>query len=147
MIWLARRGLGLLVVTGATAIALSACAKSNATTPVSPTPNPTPTLTTEAFSGILAPTEAGVFPFTVSATGTVRVTLTEVGPANPVALGLSVGLWNSTTLTCDDIVKNEAAETGTALVGKAEPGSFCARVYDVGNVVDTMPYKLEVIHP
>jgi hypothetical protein len=58
-----------------------------------------------------------------------------------------VGLWNPTTLACDEIVKNEAAAAGTTLVGTAEPGSFCARVYDVGNVVDTMPYKLEVVHP
>ncbi len=136
----------MLAMAVALAFALSACAKSSATTPTAPTPPP-PALTTETFTGVLAPTDAGVFQFTVSAAGIVRLTLTEPGPNDPVPLGMSVGLWDTTTLSCSEIVKNENAQTGTAIVGSAEPGGFCARVYDTGNVVGTAAYSLEVIHP
>jgi hypothetical protein len=144
---LARRRLVLFASTVALLSVVSGCAKTS-TTPVAPTPPVTdPVLTTEDFAGALIAQGSDVIQFTVSAAGTVRVTLTEIGPTDPVVLGLSVGLWDATNSVCTDIVKNESAQAGTTIVGRAEPGTFCSRVYDVGNVVDTEPYKLQVIHP
>ncbi len=138
--------LALLAAAIALAFALSACSKNTTTTPVAPTPPP-PTLSTDTFTGVLSPLGASVFQFAVTATGKVSMTLTETGTTDPVGLGMSLGLWDSTALTCSEIVKNDNSQTGTVIVGTAEPGTFCARVYDVGNVVSTAGFSLEVIHP
>ncbi len=129
------------------AFATSGCGKNNATPESPTTPIVEPPSKTEDFTGNLAPQASDVYQFSVSAKGTVSVTLTEVGTSSPVVIGMSVGLWNISTLTCDDIVKNDAAAAGTTIVGTAEAGTFCSRVYDVGNVVTTQPYKLQVVHP
>jgi hypothetical protein len=123
--------------------ALSAAGCGNSTT--SPTATPTTTSVTDTFSGTLNRNGASSFAFSVSAAGTVYATLTSVADAS-TNVGLSLGAWNGTA--CSIILSNDAAVQGTTVAGAVTGiGTLCARVYDVGKVVDPLDYQITVVHP
>lgn len=127
------------------ALALSAAACSNNNTVTSPTPT-TPVSVTVTFNGTLTRNGATTFPFNVDAAGYVYATLTAVTDAT-VPVGLSLGIWNATTSACSTVLANDAALQGTTVTGSATNiGQLCARVYDVGKVVDPLDYQLTVVH-
>lgn len=126
------------------AVALAAAACSNNTTPVAPTPDPVSV--TVPFTGTLSRNGASTFAFNVDAAGFVSATLTSIVDTS-VPVGLSLGIWNSTTSTCSAVLSNEAAVQGTTLTGSATNiGQLCVRVYDVGKVVDPLDFQLTVVH-
>ena len=126
------------------AIALSAAACSNNDTVTAPTP--TPVTVTDTFNGTLNRNGAASFPFNVSAQGFVYATLTSVADST-VTVGLSLGIWNTTTSACSIVLANDAALQGTTVTGSATNiGQLCVRVYDVGKVVDPLDYQLTVVH-
>jgi hypothetical protein len=109
---------------------------------------PTPVTTTETYSGTLPQLGSAVHPFTVTATGTATIGLTEVGPLATMAIGVNIGTWDGTN--CTSMTKNDNARAGsTALTGSVVTGSYCVRVYDSGNIpADTsVSYTLQVVHP
>ena len=127
------------------AIALSAAACSNNDSVTSPTPT-TPVSVTDTFNGTLTRNGATSFPFNVSAAGTVYATLTSVADST-IPVGLSLGIWNTSTNACTIVLANDAAVQGTTVTGSATNiGQLCARVYDVGKVVDPLEYQLTVTH-
>ncbi|MEQ1727446.1 MAG: hypothetical protein ABL982_03620 [Vicinamibacterales bacterium] len=127
------------------AIALSAAACSNNDTVTSPTTAP-PVSVTDTFNGTLNRNGAASFPFNVSAQGFVYATLTSVADTT-VPMGLSLGIWNTTTSVCSMVLSNDAAVQGTTLTGSATNiGQLCVRVYDVGKLVDPLDYQLTVVH-
>ncbi len=126
-------------------IALSAAACSNNDTVTSPTPTQ-PVSVTDTFNGTLNRNGAASFPFNVSAQGFVYATLTSVTDST-VPVGLSLGVWNTTTTACSIVLANDAALQGTTVTGSATNiGQLCVRVYDVGKVVDPLDYQLTVVH-
>jgi hypothetical protein len=128
---------------GMLAFALATAACSNNTT-TSPTPT-TSTTVTDTFNGTLNKNGASSFPFSVSAAGYVYATLTSVADGT-TAVGLSLGAWNGTS--CTTVLSNDAAAQGTTITGSATGvGTLCARVYDVGKVVDPLDYQITVVHP
>ena len=127
----------LLVLSGA----CSGNSESTVTTP-------TPVTTTDTFSGTLVQSGAVVHPFTVTAAGSVTISLTEVNPLATLALGVGIGTWDGAT--CSSMTNNTNARVGSAaLLGTAGIGSYCVRVYDVGNIAaDTsVTYTVQVVHP
>ena len=127
------------------AVALSAAACSNNDTVTSPTTT-TAVAVTDTFNGTLNRNGAASFPFNVSAQGFVFATLTSVADST-VPMGLSLGIWNTTTSVCSMVLSNDAAVQGTTLTGSATNiGQLCVRVYDVGKVVDPLDYQLSVVH-
>lgn len=119
-----------------------ACDDSN--TPVTPT-QPAPT-TTETFSGNLNQNGAVTNPFTTAASGTLTATLKSVGPSDTTAIGLSIGTWNGTA--CQIVVANDNATQGAVVTGTvSSAGSFCVRVYDIGQIEQTVSFTVEVVHP
>jgi hypothetical protein len=126
------------------AVALSAAACSNNDTPVAPTP--TPVSVTNTFTGTLTRNGATTFPFNVDAAGVVYATLTAVTDST-IPMGLSLGIWTGSALSCSTVLANDAAVQGTTLTGSAtNTGQLCVRVYDVGKVVDPLDYQLTVVH-
>ncbi len=126
------------------AVALSAAACSNNDTVTAPTP--TPVSVTDTFSGTLNRNGAASFPFNVSAQGFVYATLSSVADST-IPMGLSLGIWNTTTTACSIVLANDAALQGTTVTGSATNiGQLCVRVYDVGKVVDPLDYQLTVVH-
>lgn len=131
-------------LTAAVAVMLSAaaCSKSTAT---SPTTTTAPANVIDTFTGTLTRNGATNFQFSVSAAGVVYATLSSVADASTV-VGLSLGTWNG--ISCAIVLANDLAAQGTTVTGSVTGiGTLCARVYDVGKVVDPLDYQVTVVHP
>ena len=128
-------------------LALAAASACRSTT--TPTTTATaPATVTDTFSGAIAQTANTSFPFTVSATGSVQVTLTDVEPLTTMALGVAVGTWDGTTCT-PGLATNDHAKSGvSALTGTAVAGSYCVQVSDAGNIPPnwTVAFTVQVTH-
>jgi hypothetical protein len=139
-----RYGIRRMVLAGAVAVT-GACGAST-TTPTTPT---TPVTTTESFSGTLAQLGSATQVFTVSATGTVEISLISVAPLATMALG--VGVQSSDGTNClTTITQNDNARSGaSALRGTVAAGTYCVRLYDSGNIPPSgsADYTIQVVHP
>jgi hypothetical protein len=132
------------VVPTVLAAALLSWACDDNATPITPTTGPT---TFETFSGELTINGARAFPFSTLA-GTVTATLTSLGPDSTVAVGFSLGIWSSNVCSTSAVLANDSAVQGSVIVGEAgTAGSLCARIYDVGNLTEPLPFVLTVEHP
>ena len=131
-----------LAAAMAVLLSAAACSKSTAT---SPTTTTAPTNVTDTFTGTLTRNGATNFQFSVSAAGVVYATLSSVADSSTV-VGLSLGTWNGTS--CAIVLANDQAAQGTTVTGSVTGiGTLCARVYDVGKVVDPLDYQVTVVHP
>jgi hypothetical protein len=125
------------------AVALASCGSST-----SPTATPSPTRTTDTFTGSLAAKGATYHLFAVAALGQVDITLTKTDPLATITLGLGVTQTASGACIPVLLAYNNAAVVGTVITGTADVGSYCAAVYDVGNVgADPVAYTVTVTHP
>jgi hypothetical protein len=139
-----RRLCGLSLIMGLAVLA-GACADNTVSTPTTPTTS----VTTDTFSGTFDRQGTSVNPFTVAATGTVTISLTDVQPLTTMALGVAIGTWDGTKCTALT-PKNDNARAGSvALSGTAGAGSYCVEVYDSGNVPPNfaVTYGVQVAHP
>lgn len=140
----------LPVACAVLAVSLAGCGLKDSTATTSTT-SPTTTTSTESFTRKFTLGGNGVDGFTVSAAGSITLSLTAVSPLSTMALGVALGTWDSTSLTCGTIiVKNDNAKSGaTALTGTATAGNYCVKVYDSGNVPSdwTVSYTVQVVHP
>jgi hypothetical protein len=125
-----------------------ACASPSTSSSTAPTAPAAPI--TEMFTGSFSQLGNAAFPFTVSATGSVQVSLTAVAPLSTMALGIDIGQWDGTTSTCTiGVAANDHAKSGvTALSGTATPGTYCVQVSDSGNVPpgSMVTFTVQVIH-
>ena len=107
---------------------------------------PTPTPVTENFAGALNTNGAVTFTFTVTAPGTVTASLTSLSPIATLAVGLSIGTWDGSV--CSASLSNDNTRVSDVLTGNTSlTGSYCVRVYDVGNVTQTEQVAVTVTHP
>ena len=133
-------------VLAVVAAALLGWACDDNTTPTTPT-NPTAPVetTTETFSGDLTVNGARTFAFGSQA-GTVTATLTSLGPDSTLAVGFSLGTWSGSV--CTIVLANDNALQGTIVIGAAGSiSTLCVRIYDVGNLTETLPFLITVEHP
>lgn len=134
------RGLLLLVLA---TLPAWACGSSDddTTTPTQPTPT-----TTETFSGNVNQNGAVTFPFAVQSSGTITATLTSLEPLSTLPIGMSLGTWNGSA--CTVAIANDSATQGVAVSGTVSAaGNYCVRVYDVGNIQNTVSVTVQVVHP
>jgi hypothetical protein len=137
-----RRILRAALIVGGVA-AMAGCDDDQ--TPISPTP-PTPVTVTDTFSGTINKNGAASHNFIANTVGTVTATLTTLTPDPELVVGFGVGTWNGTV--CNVILARDRAVQSTVIYGNVNAsGELCVRVYDVGNVVNTTDYTVEVIHP
>jgi hypothetical protein len=106
---------------------------------------------TETFNGSINQGGAMVHSFNVATTGnTVLAGFTALSPATVTALGLGIGVWDTTSSVCGlNVSQNDVSHSGsTALNGTANAGAYCMRVYDGGNIPAgvTVSYTLQVQH-
>jgi hypothetical protein len=136
-----RRWIGIAL---ALAIGASACGSSDSTTSTTPTV----ARTTDTFTGTVAVGGRDFHSFTITATGTVDVTLTAATPPATIVMGLNIGIpgdskcpamAGASTLT--------AAGASVQLSGIASPGLLCVDVHDVGNQSLPVSYTVTVTHP
>jgi hypothetical protein len=146
------------IARGAVLAALVALTGACGTTTTATTP--TPVQSTDTFSGKLTPENSVVHSFTTITGGSVKATLTSVGPDATQTVGFSLGTYNSTTGVCTVVFDNPAALQATAVFNATAStiGFYCVRVYDNGNVKtltdngtvsDSNPftYSITVVHP
>lgn len=116
-----------------------------------PTQPFTPVSATETFSGTMNRNGAVTYPFGTSASGFVTATLSVLGadsgsPDSTVTLGVALGTWNGAT--CQIVIANDRAVQGTVVTGQASAaGSLCLRTYDIGALVGTAAYEVQINHP
>jgi hypothetical protein len=137
-----RMGRALLVVC---AMALAACGSPTASDTTSTTT--TPTRTTETFPGTLTQGGAVYHLFMVQQQGQVDITLAKTEPLATIILGLGIAQTSGGQCIPVLLAYNNAAQAGTIMSGTAAVGSYCAVVYDLGNVADPVTYTLTVTHP
>jgi hypothetical protein len=137
--WTVALGLAL------TCVACSGGSSSSGLTPMVITPP----ASTETFTGTVPVGGNAVHPFTLTAGGEIRVTLTAAGPPPTIQMGLGIGS-PSVTAACSLFANGAvgtAAGTTAQLVGTAPAGPYCVAVFDVGNQTDAISYSISVVHP
>jgi hypothetical protein len=129
----------LAVVLGLT---LPTYACGNPTPPASPTPV-APTIT-ETFSGTLSVSGTNSHPFTVQQVGGIKVTLISVAPSAAVGIGIGTPVSGvcSVINSVNAVFGATVQVSGTATV----TGTFCAAVFDSGNLVEPVAYTITVLH-
>jgi hypothetical protein len=121
------------------------CGDDDITTPTMPSETP-PANVTDTFTGSINRNGAATHLFVALRAGSVQATLTTVSPDPAVVLGLSLGTWNGSA--CAIVLANDRAAQGASILGSATAtGNLCVRIYDVGNVTDTVSYEVTVVHP
>src|SRR5262245_34057092 len=99
---------------------------------------------TESWSGVLSPGGATSRSFNLSAAGTITVTLTDVG----TAVGLGVGLPRVTGGGCRlGVTVTATAGTTPQISTPADAGLYCVQVFDLGTLRDPVGFAVKIGHP
>jgi hypothetical protein len=132
---------------------LTACGCSG-DTPTSPT-TPATTVTaaspiySEDFVGTVPVSGAIFYSFTVSQYGTVNVSLTSVSGQfvpSTVTLGLALGKPDAESCTPSNSISTPPG-AGPQLTGTYEPGVYCVKVSDVGNLYAAATFAVTIAFP
>jgi hypothetical protein len=119
---------------------VTACGDGNTST----TPSPTPAASSESWSSVVAPGGQSTRSFTVNASGTIAVTLTNAD----TTLGLGVGLPRVTGGGCRlGVTVNTSAGSSPQISAPADAGQYCVQVYDLGTLQDPVGFALKIDHP
>jgi hypothetical protein len=130
----AKVSLALLAVLTLT----SACGSSS--TPTSPS-----TPVTQTFSSNIQPLGAASQSFVAALDGTVTLTLSTVGAG--VTMGLGFGKFDATT-GCK--MTSTVETTGGAdpqITVSVTAGTYCTRIYDVGNLTTNTTFVITIVRP
>ena len=134
------------------AAAVAACGDDN--TPTSPSAT-TPTETaaepsvTEEFVGTMSVNGARFYAFEVGTYGTVNVTLDRVGGGGvptTVWVGLGVGVPEGVDCSTTTSLSTQSG-TGPHVSTTLAAGTYCARIYDIGNLAAPAPFAVTIAHP
>lgn len=134
--------------------AAAACGKD---TPTSATSTTTTTTTTtaaeasvsEAFTGTVAVNGFRFYAFEVGTFGTVTVTLDRVGGSgvpSTVWVGLGIGVPEGTDCSTTTSLNTQSGG-GPHISTTLSAGTYCARVYDIGNLAAPAPFAITIAHP
>jgi hypothetical protein len=139
----------------AASLAIASCGSNE--TPTSPTDSTTGSTTTTAaspvfsedFIGTLDADGSSFYSFSVTQYGTVNVTLTSVGGTfvpSGLQLGLGLGTPSGTDCSTTQTITTRSGPS-PQLTGTYQPGVYCVRVYDVGNVFGAANFAVTIAYP
>lgn len=132
------------------------CSKETPTSPSTTTTTTTTTTSTvaapafsEDWTDTVAVSNSKFYSFTVTQYGTVNVSLTSVsGQFVPSTVMMGLGLGTPDAETCATTTNiTTAAGTGPQLTGTYNPGVYCVKVSDVGNLFSTAKFSVTVAYP
>jgi hypothetical protein len=135
-----------------TLLVLSGCSDdSTPTSPTSTTTTPTAAspIYTEEFNDTVSVGGTSFYSFTVTQYGTVNVSLTSVSGQyvpSTVTLGLGLGKPEAETCAVSNSVTTQSG-TGPQLTAIYDPGVYCVRVADVGNLYSAATFAVTVAFP
>ena len=135
---------------------LTACGCSG-DTPTSPTSTTATTTTataatpiySEEFIDTLPVTGAVFYSFTVTQYGTVNVSLTSVSGQyvpSTVSIGLALGKPDAETCATTSSITTQSG-AGPHLTGTYDPGVYCVKVSDVGNLYAAARFAVTIAYP
>jgi len=134
---------------------LTTCGCSDGGTPTSPTTTSTTTATaaspiySEEFIDTVPVTGAVFYSFTVTQYGTVNVSLTSVSGQfvpSTVSLGLGLGKPDAETCAASSSITTQSG-VGPQLTGTYEPGVYCVKISDVGNLYAAARVAVTIAFP
>ncbi len=106
---------------------------------------------TETFEGMFGMDENSEHQFTVTQTGDVSMKITSLEPVPTLTVGMGIGVWDAASdPACAIFASDGRVVVNAELVSaRVEPGEYCVRVGDVGNVFPDaiVTYTVEVTHP
>lgn len=124
----------------ASGLACGDSATMTSPTPISPV--------TETFVSRITMGGGASRAFVVPQAGTVSVTLTDVGPPAGVVVGLGLGIPRSDNVSCNlSQAVLTAGSPSAQLTATVEAGTYCARIYDVGNLTGDVSFSITIVHP
>ncbi len=140
------------------ALAIASLSAACADSPVAPTTPTEPTTYTEYFIGKLAPTESQFFSFRIVATGTTKITLVGVTPADvpgqvlSTAMSLGVGTPVGTGCRLSTSVTAQPAlvaqlSAATTLIPPDLPNIYCVEVQETGVITSPVTFTVRIVHP
>ncbi len=130
-----------------------ACSNNSSTTAPSSTTTTTTTTAatptvTEEFDGTCPVGGSIFYSFTVSQYGTVNITLTGVGGTFvPSTVQMGVGIGTPSGTDCTTTTVTAAASSSAQVTGSYQPGVYCAKVSDVGNLFSPANFTATIAHP
>jgi hypothetical protein len=115
---------------------------SNTQAPAAPSAAPA----TTTFDSTLSPGGSASRTFTASQAGTVTVTLTGLGSAQPVGLGLGVPSGGVAHCSLGTSVLTIAGAS-PQITAPVDAGTYCAAVFDPGDLADTVGFQMSIVSP
>jgi hypothetical protein len=104
----------------------------------------------EQFTGTLRVNGSAFYSFEVTTYGTVNVTLHNVGGVTGVPesvwVGLGIGVPEGTDCSTTTSLNTQAG-LGPQVTSTLQAGTYCARIYDVGNLAAPTPFSALIVHP
>lgn len=132
-------GFARAVALAALAVAAGACGGGNSGTSPSST-----TVTSEDWSGVLAPGGTSSRSFTVTNAGTISITMNSAG----ATIGLGVGLPRVTGGGCRVGVQVITGPGPNPQISTAaDAGQYCVQVFDTGTLTDPISFDVKIDHP
>jgi hypothetical protein len=84
--------------------------------------------------------------FTLTTAGTIGVTLTSVRPSIVVGLGIGIPRTDGNGCNLSRSVETSAGDS-PQVSASADPGSYCVKVFDVGQIDQSASFSVLVTHP
>jgi hypothetical protein len=139
----------ILPLLGAVVLGFStaSCSKSDPALPT-PTADNVPVVT-ESYVGSMPVNGSGFYSFSTTQAGNVMLTLLdfkEDGASSGVLVSIGIGQPIGTTCTVSTAVTVNTSTT-PQLSTAFNPGVYCARIGDVGNMTATATFVLNIAHP
>ena len=134
---------------------LTGCSDSTPTSPTTTSTTATTTATaaspafTEEFIDTVAVSGSSFYSFTVTQYGTVNISLTSVSGQyvpSTVTMGLGFGKPDAETCATTTNISTQAG-AGPQLTGAYDPGVYCVKVSDVGNLFAAAKFAVTIAYP
>ena len=101
---------------------------------------------TDTFASVLSVRGSSAREFILLKAGTVTVSIDAMNPVYVVGLGL--GSPDATKAGCSTTMTIETAGgTTDELSTTLNPGTYCVKVYDVGNLTQATSFTISIVHP
>jgi hypothetical protein len=110
-------------------------------------PGPVYPQKTETFTGTVAVGGAQPFPFTVENPGDITVAITGLSPDATLTMGIRLGGWDATALTCTGQLETRAAKVNLVFTGTpSSAGQYCVEIFDIGSLTAPADFVLGMTH-
>lgn len=133
----------MLAAFGLATLLVASCNDaSTATSPTSTSP------VTETFVGQLIPGGSAARSITSASSGTLSLTLTQIGPPADIAVGLGVGIPQSNGTGCYLTQWTATGAASTPQISAAvEAGVYCLRLFDTGALTSPVAFSITIVRP